>query len=161
MPRVSSKGIALIKEHEGLRLAPYVAPEGKWTIGYGHLIKKGENFPIGVSITERRAEDILREDLRVAEEAVNKLVTVWLTQDQFDALVSFTFNVGRGSLKRSTLLRKLNEGDYLGAQKQFQRWTKARVNGELIDLPGLVRRRADEAALFKVEEERSPETDEK
>lgn len=154
MLRVSSSGIALIKAHEGLRLEAYLAPEGKWTIGYGHLIKDDEQRLLRGSISEKRAVDILRDDLGRAERSVRALVEVSLTQPQFDALVSFTFNLGGGALSRSTLLRKLNEGDYAGARSEFPRWCKARVNGKLTVLPGLQRRRREEAEMFEVAEER-------
>lgn len=143
--KTSTRGRQLIQRHEGLRLKTYVDPVGVNTIGYGST---GEHAYPGNEITQAQAEEILADDLLTAERAVNRLVTVSLTQSQFDALVSFTFNLGSGALERSTLLRKLNAGDYEGASAEFGRWINGRVNGKLTPLPGLVKRRADEAALF-------------
>lgn len=138
---ISDQGLALIKHHEGLRLNRYNDAVGYPTIGYGHLIKDGENLH---QITEAEAEALLRDDVREAENAVNRLVKVPVTQEQFDALVSFTFNLGSGSLSESTLLRKLNAGDYAGAANEFPRWVYADGN----KLTGLVNRRHDERGLF-------------
>ena len=137
---LSSGGLDLIKSHEGLRTSAYQDPVGVWTIGYGHT---GTAKP-GQKITEAQAEQLLRKDVGWAEDAVRKNVKVPLTQGQFDALVSFTFNLGAGALGRSTLLKKLNAGDYAGAQAEFGKFVHA--GGRV--LPGLVRRRGEEAALF-------------
>jgi len=142
--QTSRRGITMIKRHEGLRLRAYLCPAGVWTIGYGSTF----DVSPGLEITEDEAEQRLRRDLRTAERAVTRLVTAPLTQSQFDALVSFTFNLGEGNLANSTLLRKLNARDYIGAQAEFARWRNARVNGVLTPLPGLIRRRADEASHF-------------
>tara|TARA_R100001198_G_scaffold51472_1_gene28829 strand:- start:25 stop:546 length:522 start_codon:yes stop_codon:yes gene_type:complete len=139
--QTSSAGLALIKEHEGLRLDAYLCPAKVWTIGYGHT---GDVHP-GQRITEAMADLLLQADLKSFERAVSASVKVPLTQGQFDALVSFTFNVGAGAFRLSTLLRVLNEGDYRAAAKQFDRW----VHGGGKVLPGLVRRRRDERALFE------------
>lgn len=139
--RISEKGLDGIKAHEGLVLHVYDDGVGFATIGYGHLIKPGESF---TEITEAEATELLRRDVAVAERAVNRLVKVPVTQDQFDALVSFTFNLGEGSLERSTLLKKLNAGDYNGAANEFPRWVRA--GGRV--LAGLVNRRNDERELF-------------
>jgi len=136
--QTSSAGLALIKEHEGLRLDAYLCPARVWTIGYGHT---GDVHP-GQRITEAMADLLLQSDLKSFERAVNAAVKVPLTQGQFDALVSFAFNVGAGAFRLSTLLRVLNEGDYRAAAKQFDRW----VHGGGKVLPGLVRRRRDERA---------------
>lgn len=138
--RTGARGLDLIKSFEGLRLSAYRDSVGIWTIGYGHTkgVKPGD------TITVEQANDFLREDLRDAERAVNDLTFLNLTQNQFDALVSFTFNLGRGNLQASTLLRRVNEGDFEGAAEEFLRWTKA--GGKV--LPGLVRRREAERALF-------------
>lgn len=140
--KTGAQGIALVKEFEGLKLKSYKDVVGKWTIGYGHLILPGEVFT--TPITEKQAEDILRKDLKVAEDAVNKLVKVPLTQNQFDALVSFTFNLGAGNLQSSTLLKMLNASNYAGAAQQFLRWNKA--GGK--EVAGLTRRRQAESKLF-------------
>ena len=137
---LSAQGLDLVKRFEGLRLGAYQDAAGVWTIGYGHT---GNVHP-GQRITEAHAEQLLRKDVAWAEDAVRKNVDVPLSQGQFDALVSFTFNLGAGALQRSTLLQKLNAGDYAGAQAEFGRFVHA--GGRV--LPGLVRRRADEAELF-------------
>lgn len=130
----------IIKEFEGLRLEAYKCPADVWTIGYGHTRAV---FP-GDAITEKEADAFLSEDLEDAEDAVNAYVDVELNQNQFDALVSFVYNLGSGNFKSSTLLRKLNGGDYLGAANEFKRWNKA---GGIV-LNGLIRRRDAEANLF-------------
>jgi len=139
--KTSNKGIDIIKEFEGTVLKVYKDAVGLATIGVGHLIKAGEVF---TTITQQQAEDLLRKDLVQFENGINQLVTVPLTQNQFDALVSFTFNLGVGSLKSSTLLKKLNAKDYAGASAEFLRWDKAGGN----TLAGLTKRRLAEKALF-------------
>ena len=137
----SQKGLDLIKSSEGLRLSAYKCPADVWTIGYGTTagVKPGQ------TITKERAEELLRDDARRFEGYVDRLVKVPLTQGQFDALVSFTYNLGPGALEKSTLLRLLNAGDYAGAASQFGRW----INAGGKPLAGLVRRRAAERALFE------------
>lgn len=130
----------IIKEFEGLELKAYKCPAGVWTIGYGHTKK----VSAGDVITEGEADILLALDVQDAESAVNAYVDVDINQNQFDALVSFVYNLGAGNFKSSTLLRKLNQGDYLGAANEFQRWNKA--GGKV--LRGLVRRRKAEANLF-------------
>ena len=139
--QISKAGLDLIKQFEGLYLKAYRCPAGVPTIGYGHTA----GVAMGQTITQQQADDYLRRDVRQFERAVARLVTVPLTQGQFDALVSFAFNLGEGALAQSTLLRLLNAGDYAGAAAQFDRWNKA--GGRV--LPGLVRRRAAERALFE------------
>lgn len=142
--KTSPKGIALIKSAEGLRLKAYPDPGTgwlPWTIGYGSTVGVTQ----AMVITEAQAELMLAADLVRFERAVERLVQVPLTQGQFDALVSFTYNVGEGNFTKSTLLRKLNAGDTAGAAEQFARW----VNAAGKVLPGLVKRRAAERALFK------------
>lgn len=138
--KTSLKGLALIKTYEGLRTNAYLCPANVWTIGYGHTLTTKP----GMMISHQDAEKLLERDLERFEKAVIKNVTVPLTQNQFDALVSFTFNVGIGAFKTSTLLSYLNRKDYSGAAEQFLRWTRA---GKQI-LPGLVKRRKDEFKLF-------------
>jgi len=152
--KTSSKGLELIKEFEGCRLTAYNCASGVLTIGYGHT---GPDVFNGQSISMDEAESLLVQDLHRFERAVREVVTVPLTQNQFDALVSFTFNVGAGALSSSTLLRLLNAGDYEGAAGQFSRW----VNGANGPLPGLVRRRAAEQALFGSFEQSTPRPEEK
>lgn len=139
--KTSQKGVDLIKSFEGLRTTAYQDAVGVWTIGYGHT---GPDVKPGMKITKAKAESLLRQDLGKFENAVQRNVKVPLTQGQFDALVSFTYNLGEGNLKNSTLLKKLNQGDYAGAQAEFGKWTYA--GGK--ELPGLVRRRKEEAAMF-------------
>ncbi|GKX60262.1 lysozyme [Leminorella grimontii] len=136
-------GINLIKEFEGLKLSKYRDAVGLWTIGYGHLIRSGETFER--SLTEQEAEALLRKDLLESERGIRRLVSVPLTQNQFDALVSFVFNVGVGRLATSTLLKKLNAQDYRGAADELPKWNRAGGNV----LEGLTRRRQAERALFK------------
>lgn len=138
---ISDNGIKLVKNFEGLSLKAYLCPAGVWTIGYGSTlgVKKGDRLE-----DEEEAEDLLLRDLMKFEDAVTKLVKVDLNQNQFDALVSFTYNVGIGAFKKSTLLKVLNMGKYDLVPDQFGRWIYA--NGKV--LSGLKRRRAQEAALF-------------
>lgn len=136
----SQIGIDLIKGFEGCRLTAYKCPAGIWTIGYGHTAGVKE----GMKITQAQAETFLKQDLKRFENVINNVVKVALSQNQFDALVSFTYNVGTGALKTSTLLRLLNSGDYTGAANQFDRWVFAGA----IKLNGLIRRRKSEKELF-------------
>jgi lysozyme len=142
--RCSEKGIALIKEFEGCILTAYPDPAtggDPWTIGVGHT---GPEVKAGLIITEAQADDYLRADLETAEKCINNLVTQILTQEQFDALCSFVFNLGCGALRSSTLLRKLNTGDDVGAADEFLKWNKAA--GKI--MAGLTRRREAEKELF-------------
>lgn len=141
--RASQRIIDFIKDFESLSLIAYRPVEGDhWTIGYGSTSGVHE----GMRITKRQAMLRLKEDLRWAEEAVNDHVKVELTQGQFDALVSFVFNIGETAFYESSLLRLLNEGQYSKVDHQLSLW----VNGgrPKKKLPGLVRRRRDEANLF-------------
>lgn len=142
MMMTSRKGLELIKRHEGLRLRAYKCPADVWTIGYGST---GPHVSPGMVITETQADILLRKDVARFEEGVSRLVKVKLTQGQFDALVSFSFNVGLGALGKSTLLRKLNAGRYADVPAELMKWTKA--GGR--ELPGLVKRRRDEAGLWR------------
>ncbi|EMP9723391.1 lysozyme [Enterobacter cloacae] len=143
--QTSEKGIALIKEFEGCKLTAYQDSVGVWTIGYGwtqHV--DGKPIRAGMTIKQETAERLLKTGLVSYESDVSRLVKVGLTQGQFDALVSFTYNLGARSLSTSTLLRKLNAGDYAGAADEFLRWNKA--GGKVLN--GLTRRREAERALF-------------
>lgn len=140
--RISEKGIDFIKQKEGCSLKVYLDVGGKPTIGVGHLIIKGESIPS--EITDEQAEELLRVDLKVAEDAINRHVKVPLDQDQFDALCSLIFNIGVGAFIRSTLLKELNKNNILKAASEFLRWVYV---GKKIS-PGLVARRKDEVALF-------------
>lgn len=143
--QISQRGLDLIKEFEGFMGTAYVCPAGVPTIGYGTTLIDGKPVVLGTTITEAKANEVLEKQVneRYAA-AVNRLVTVPLNQNQFDALTSFTYNLGEGALASSTLLRLLNQGDYASVPAQMMRWTKA--GG--VDLPGLVRRRKAEADLF-------------
>ncbi len=140
--RTSQAGIDLIKGYEGLRLRVYRDSGGLPTVGYGHLIKPGEDFHTGISA--KKAELMLAADLLATEDAVKRLVNVPMNQNQYDALVSLVFNIGAGQLQKSTLLRKLNAGDLAGAAKEFLRWNKA--GGKVVE--GLRRRRIAEKKMF-------------
>lgn len=147
----SSKGLTLTEQFEGLRLTAYQDSVGVWTIGYGHT---GDDVHPGLTITQQQASALLLKDVASAVADVNRLVNVPLTQNQFDALVDFVFNVGGGNFASSTLLRNLNAGNYAGAAAQFPRWVHA---GNQI-LPGLVTRRKAEQALFLEADAVPPDT---
>ncbi|HDC4530752.1 lysozyme [Enterobacter asburiae] len=143
--QTSDKGIAMIKEFEGCKLTAYQDSVGVWTIGYGWTQPvDGKPIRAGMTINQETAERLLKTGLVSYESDVSRLVKVGLTQGQFDALVSFTYNLGARSLSTSTLLRKLNAGDYAGAADEFLRWNKA--GGKVLN--GLTRRREAERALF-------------
>ena len=142
----SKAGLDLIKQFEGLRLKAYKCPADVWTIGYGHTSAAGQPaVKSGMSITEAQANKILASDLGQYEDAINNSVKVDLTQNQFDALVSFVYNVGIEAFQKSTLLKKLNAGQYDAVPGELMKWTK----GGGKELPGLVRRRRAEAALWR------------
>jgi lysozyme len=139
--KLSDRGLALIKRFEGLRLQAYHDIVGVLTIGYGHT---GPDVAEDMVINASDAETLLRQDTLKFENGVEKSVKVPLTQGQFDALVSFSYNVGLGSLRKSTLLKKLNAGDYQGASREFERWNRA--GGKVV--LGLVVRRKLERQVF-------------
>ena len=148
---LSDAGLRLIADFEGFRPNLYNDAAGHCTIGYGHLVHRGvcngsepDEFRRPAGITQGRAFEMLRADAAQAARAVNRLVRVPLDQNQFDALVSFTFNVGEGALRDSTLLKELNAGRYDAVPREMNRWTRA--GGQV--LAGLVRRRAAEGAMF-------------
>ncbi|PHM29483.1 lysozyme [Xenorhabdus innexi] len=140
---ISENGINAIKRYEGLRLKAYPDPATgaePWTIGYGHT----KGVAPGQVITRQQAEAFLLEDLTPIYSVLQQVVKVALTQGQFDALCSFIFNVGIGNFTHSTLLKKLNEGDYQGAAQEFLRWDQG--NGH--ELPALLARRKSEQKMF-------------
>lgn len=141
--KISQKGIDLIKSFEGCKLKAYLCSGGKWTIGFGSTSGVVESM----QITEAEAEEMLKRDLIYFERWVEKLIDVPLTQNQFDALVSFTYNLGEGAMKGSTLRKKLNMGLYSTVSSEMLRWNK--VGGKVLN--GLVRRREAEAKLFRGE----------
>lgn len=136
----------IIKELEGWSETVYKDSAGIPTIGWGHKILPGEDFTYG--ITKAEGEILLSKDIQFAENAVNYYVVVPLKQSMYDALVSFVFNVGAQAFINSTLLKKLNVGDYEGAAAEFARWKYVTINGEKVVSSGLVNRRAKESALF-------------
>lgn len=142
MRQITENGLALIKRFEGFSAQLYDDAAGYATIGYGHLLQPGEDFSAG--ITRADADRLLRADVRIAQGAVLRLIDHPLTDGQYDALVSFTFNVGGGALQRSTLRRKINRGELAAAPAEFHRWVYA--GGRR--LRGLVRRREAEIACF-------------
>jgi lysozyme len=139
---IGKGGLDLIKEFEGLKLRAYLCPAKVWTIGYGST---GPHVTPGKVITEKQAEELLKDDLDRFEKAVTRLVRVPLRQNQYDALVSFAFNCGIAALESSTLLKRVNARLFDNAVTEFAKWNKG--GGKV--LAGLTRRRAAEAALFK------------
>lgn len=145
MRKISKEGLALIKKWEGLRLSAYEDLVGVWAIGYGHTSAVGTpHVHKDMRITEAEAEKILCQDLQKFEYVVEQTVTVPLNDEQFAALVSFSYNVGTEAFRNSTLLKKLNKGNYEAVPTELQKWT--RVGGKR--LRGLVNRRAAEAGLW-------------
>ncbi|HGE8301193.1 TPA: lysozyme [Serratia marcescens] len=143
--QISKSGIELIKRFEGLRLKAYQDSVGVWTIGYGWTQSvDGKKVGPGMQIDQATADRLLKCGVVQYEQGVNQLVKVRITQGQFDALVSFAYNLGLRSLSTSTLLQKLNDGDKQGAADQFGRWVNA--GGKRLD--GLVARRAAEREMF-------------
>ncbi|MEO0866979.1 MAG: lysozyme [Cyanobacteria bacterium J06642_11] len=138
--QTNTSGVSLIKSFEGLRLRAYQDAVGVWTIGYGTT----RGVRPGQEISEAQAEALLKSDLNRFERDVNQAVRIPINDNQFAALVSFTYNVGAGAMKNSTLLRKLNRRDIYGAANEFLRWNRA--GGRV--LAGLTRRRRAERALF-------------
>jgi lysozyme len=141
MRHITQDGIDLIKRFEGFSSMVYICPAGYQTIGYGHLVRSGESFN---EISETEAEELLRKDVESAERAVLRLVNVPLTDGQFDALVSFTFNLGSGAFQRSTLRRKVNRQAHVEVPAQLMRWVWA--GGRKLN--GLVRRRNTESMRY-------------
>lgn len=136
------EGLTLTEQFEGCRLSAYQDQVGVWTIGYGHT---GPEVCAGMTITAEQAEALLAQDVKSAADCVNRVVSVALTQEEFDALVDFVFNLGSGSFAQSTLLQLLNAGSFAAAAAQFDRWDQA--GGAVV--AGLLRRRQAETALFE------------
>ena len=134
------EGLALIKKFEGCELEAYQCSAGVWTIGYGHT----KDVVEGMTITQEEAEQMLVDELHEYESYINKYVTVALSQNQFDALVSWVYNLGPANLSASTMLKVLNSGEYEDVPAQMKRWNKA--GGKVLE--GLIRRREAEACLF-------------
>ena len=150
--KTSRKGVALIKEFEGLRTEAYKCPAGVWTIGYGHTAAAGHpNVVRGMTITPEEAEAILIRDLGQYERAVSAAVKRPLNQGQFDACVSLCFNIGIGAFTKSTVVRRINAGRMSEVPAAFMMWNKARDpnTGVSVELAGLTRRRRAETALWR------------
>lgn len=148
---INNDGLDLVKEFEGLhkkrsdgKIQAYIDPVGVPTIGWGHT----KGVMMGQVITVAEAEQLLKEDMEESESFVTKLVTVTINDNEFSALVSFVFNTGVTAFRNSTLLKLLNQGNKEGAADQFLRWNKGTVNGKLVVLEGLSRRRKAERKLF-------------
>lgn len=147
MMHASSSAYALIKRYEGLRTTAYLCPAGVYTLGYGHTKGVGK----GQTCTQAQAEIMLEQDVGEIEVNIVRALNageVEVTQSQFDALVSFVFNIGFNAFLGSTLLRRLEHGDIAGAADEFLRWNKAKVAGSYVVLAGLSKRRQAERALF-------------
>lgn len=142
--RTSAAGLELIKSFEGFREAATRLPDGRWTIGYGHVRTARE----GLTISPKDAEDLLTYDLKPIEDAVASMLYAPLMQNQFDALVSLAFNISPSQFRDSDVLRNLNGGDFLAAANAFDVWRRARIHGRVMVVDALVRRRAAEKALF-------------
>ncbi len=147
--KVSRAGVELIKSFEGLRTAAARLPDGRWTLGYGHTFSARE----GARVTQEDADALLRFDLLPVVDSINNLVLVPLNQNQFDALVSFCFNIGAENFAQSTVLKRLNEGRFAEAALAMDSWRSAEFNGETYVLAPLIRRRAAEKNLFLTPEE--------
>lgn len=146
--KLSTQGAALIKQREGCRLVVYDDGAGNLTAGIGHRLLPGSKLKAGDAITPSQRDTWFVADCSVAANAVNVLVDVPLNQDQFDALVSFVFNIGVDDFTTSTLLKLLNQRDYTGAKAQFVRWHYIHVGGKKVSDDGLLNRRLAEAAQF-------------
>lgn len=140
--KTTEKGIELIKRFERFYAVPYYCPAGYLTVGYGHVLMKGEKFEY--PITEEQAEELLLKDIAIFEKAVMRLIISPLTEGMFDALVSFSYNLGSGALQRSTLRQKLNRHEYIDAADEFLKWIWA--GGR--KLKGLILRRQAERERF-------------
>ncbi|MEG2553636.1 MAG: lysozyme [Hafnia sp.] len=142
---MSKNGLALLKSFEGCELTAYQDSVGVWTIGYGWTQPvNGKPVSKGMTITQDTADSLLCSGVVQYEKGVTGLVKVEVNQNQFDALVDFAYNLGVKALEGSTLLKKLNAGDYAGAADEFPKWNKA--GGKVLN--GLVKRRAAERSLF-------------
>ena len=145
----SDNGLALLKTLEGFRARPYSDSAGKMTIGYGHLIVAGDGVSPNDIIEEVQATGLLERDIQKAVACVNNAVVTSINQNQFDALVIFTYNVGNAAFQNSRLLQELNKGNYKDASNQFPFWCKIHTKqGAFVELAGLKNRRLEEQKLF-------------
>lgn len=142
---INSEGIALVKDFEGCKLKAYKCPAGIWTIGYGHT---GPDVKPNSRISQAQANALLNQDLSKAGDAVVSACQVAPNPNQLAAMTSLAFNIGQAAFVKSTVLKAHNRGDTTSAGRAFMMWTKARVDGKLVELPGLVSRRARESALY-------------
>lgn len=142
---MGAAGLALVKEHEGLRTSAYIDPVGIPTICYGHT---GPDVRMGLRYTPAQCEQVLLRDIQFHRAGMERCIKRPLTPNQRDAVVSFAFNVGVPKACSSTLVRHLNAGNDRAAAAEFPKWDKARVDGRLVALRGLTKRRAVEQALF-------------
>ena len=153
--RVSEAGVDLIKQFEGFEPKPKEDPAGHCTVGYGTLLHKGScdgrpvEQPYNEGITKEVATKLLMVEAAQTAPVINAATSFPLNQNQYDALVSFVYNVGAGSFQRSTLAKRLAKGEFTEVPGELKKWTKARIGGKLVELRGLVRRRAAESALFQ------------
>ena len=143
-----TKALEVIREFEGFREQAYIDTDGTPVIGYGLSKVDGRKVRLGDSISVAKADAVLSKQVLHLQEQIKSMVKVELNNNQLSALSSFAFNVGIHGVKRSTLLKKLNAGDYVGAANEFVRWNKAHVRGQLVPLAGLTRRREAEKQLF-------------
>jgi lysozyme len=140
---ISEQGLALIRKFEGFSATPYICPAGRKTIGYGHVIREGENMPdSGISLEE--GEILLKQDVNIYQAAINNLVEIPISSNQFDALVSLVYNIGVYAFETSGLLRYLNFGDFEKTTTEFNRWIYVKKQKN----KGLIARRAEESQLF-------------
>ena len=139
---ITQRGLDLIKHFESFRSEPYICAGGYLSVGYGHVIKPNEVF---LEVTEAEAEALLLADVAIAERSVLRLIRIPLEDNRFDALVSFTFNVGGGGFQRSTLRQKVNREEHEEVPDEFRKWVYA--GGR--KLKGLIKRRELEASLYQ------------
>lgn len=143
--KVSQNGLALIQKYEGFRAKAYLCPANVFTIGWGTTKIDGLPVKAGMVCTEAQALEYLKKDVEKFEKEVLDLVKVRISQEMFDSLLSFVYNLGSSNLKSSTLLKLLNSKEYAKVPAQFLRWSKA--GGKVLE--GLLRRRRSEAELFR------------
>jgi len=144
MRHVTEEGLNLIKRFEGFSSTIYITCYSRWGGRRGHVVLAHEQDQFAAGVTQAEATDLLRKDVGIAERAVLRLISVPLTDGQFDALVSFTFNLGAGALQRSTLRRKVNRGEHESVPAELMKWVWAAGKR----LPGLIRRRKAEALHY-------------
>lgn len=141
---MNQKALEIIKEFEGCKLKAYKCSAGVATIGYGTTT----GVKMGDTCTQQQADKWLQHDVDLLTIAINNHLRIILNENQQAALISFAYNVGMGALNNSTLMKKLNQGDIIGASNEFLKWDKATVNGKKVALAGLTRRRKAERELF-------------